>query len=182
MMDDQHFIQTAIDAARKCKPEDDRRHPKVGVVVVQAGNVLAVAYRGELEAGEHAEYTALERKLLHDTLVGATVYTTLEPCTSRSHPKVPCVERLIERKVNRVCIGMLDPNPAISGKGQRRLGDANIKTDFFPGNFMAEVEELNESSCVSTARPRLPITISHQPRKGCPVHTELFASTANPVF
>jgi pyrimidine deaminase RibD-like protein len=142
-MDDEHFIRMAIDAARKCEPEDGRTHPKVGVVVVRAGGLVTVANRGELEAGEHAEYTALERKLLHDTLVGATVYTTLEPCTSRSHPKVPCVERLIERKVGRVCIGMLDPNPAISGKGQQRLRDANITTDLFPERLMAEVEELN---------------------------------------
>ena len=142
-MDDEHFIELAIDAARKCKPEDARTHPKVGVVVVQAGDLLTVASRGELNGGEHAEYTALERKLPHNTLAGATVYTTLEPCTSRSHPKVPCVERLIERKVTRVCIGMLDPNPAISGKGQQRLRDANIRTDLFPEKFMAEVEELN---------------------------------------
>ena len=142
-MDDEHFIKMAIEAARNCKPEDARTHPKVGVVVVQADNEVTVANRGELEACEHAEYTALERKLPHNKLVGATVYTTLEPCTSRSHPKMPCVERLIERKVGRVCIGMLDPNPVISGKGQQRLRDANITTDFFPEKYMAEVEELN---------------------------------------
>lgn len=142
-MNDEQFIRMAIDAARKCTPEDSRTHPKVGVVVVQAGNLLTVANRGELEPGEHAEYTALERKLPHDMLVGATVYTTLEPCTSRTHPKLPCVERLIERKVGRVCIGMLDPNGDISGKGLQRLREANIKTDLFPDNFMAEVEELN---------------------------------------
>jgi pyrimidine deaminase RibD-like protein len=142
-MDDEDYIRMAIDAARKCRPEDGRTHPKVGVVVVQAGSVLAVANRGEVEAGEHAEYTALERKLPDHTLVGATVYTTLEPCTSRSHPKVSCVDRLIERKVGRVCIGMLDPNPAISGKGQQRLREANITTDLFPESLMAEVEELN---------------------------------------
>jgi pyrimidine deaminase RibD-like protein len=142
-MDDEHYIRMAIEAARKCEPEDARTHPKVGVVVVHAGNLLTVASRGELNAGEHAEYTALERKLEHHSLVGATVYTTLEPCTSRSHPKLPCAERLIERKVDRVCIGMLDPNPTISGKGQRRLRDANITTDFFPRQYMAEVEELN---------------------------------------
>jgi pyrimidine deaminase RibD-like protein len=58
-MDDERFIRMAIDAAKKCEPEDARIHPKVGVVVVQADNSLTVANRGELKVGEHAEYTAL---------------------------------------------------------------------------------------------------------------------------
>jgi pyrimidine deaminase RibD-like protein/NTP pyrophosphatase (non-canonical NTP hydrolase) len=137
------FMRMAIDASRKCKGEDGRQHPKVGAVVVKDGQVLATSYRGELGEGEHAEFTALEKKLYEDILSGATVYTTLEPCTTRNHPKIPCADRLIERKVARVVIGMLDPNPTITGRGQRRLRDASIQTDLFPADLMAEVEELN---------------------------------------
>jgi hypothetical protein len=57
--------------------------------------------------------------------------------------KIPCVERLIERKVRRVVIGMLDPNPIVRGLGFRRLRAANIQTDVFPHDLMAEVEDLN---------------------------------------
>lgn len=137
------FMRMAIDASRKCKGEDGRQHPKVGAVVVKDGRVLVTSYRGELGEGEHAEFTALEKKLNEDILSGATVYTTLEPCTTRNHPKIPCADRLIERKVARVVIGMLDPNPTITGRGQRRLRDASIQTDLFPADLMAEVEELN---------------------------------------
>jgi pyrimidine deaminase RibD-like protein/NTP pyrophosphatase (non-canonical NTP hydrolase) len=137
------FMRLAVDASRKCKGEDGRIHPKVGAVIVKDGKVLAVSYRGELAAGDHAEFTALEKKLSEEAIAGSTVYTTLEPCTTRNHPKVPCAERLIERKVQRVVIGMLDPNPDITGKGQRRLRDANIQTDLFPADLMSEIEELN---------------------------------------
>jgi NTP pyrophosphatase (non-canonical NTP hydrolase) len=42
-----------------------------------------------------------------------------------------------------VVIGMLDPNPDISGKGQMHLRSAAIQTDFFDNVIMSEVEELN---------------------------------------
>lgn len=140
--DDRQFMEMAIEEARKSTGEDRRSHPKVGAVVVKDGRVLAKAHRGEFP-GCHAEYIALEKKLADQSLTGSTVYTTLEPCTSRNHPKIPCAIRLIERKVARVVIGILDPNPKISGRGQRALRKASIVTDFFPHALMGQIEELN---------------------------------------
>ena len=140
--DDRRFARLAIEEARKSAPEDERVHPRVGVVIVRDGRVLASAHRGEVPQC-HAEFIALEKKLADTSLFGATVYTTLEPCTSRNHPKVPCATRLTERKVGRVVIGMLDPDDKISGRGQRALRKAGIATELFPHDLMAEVEELN---------------------------------------
>jgi len=140
--EDRKFTRLAIEEARKSVPEDDRVHPKVGVVVVKHGRVLATAHRGEIPQC-HAEFIALEKKLADVALLGATVYTTLEPCTSRNHPKVPCAIRLTERKVNRVVIGMLDPDDRISGRGQRALRKAGIATELFEHDLMTEIEELN---------------------------------------
>lgn len=140
--DDSEFARLAIEEARKSVSEDGRVHPRVGVVVVKDGQVLATAHRGEFPQC-HAEYIALEKKLADVPLAGATVYTTLEPCTSRNHPKVPCAVRLAERRVGRVLIGMLDPDDRISGRGQRALRKAGIATELFPHELMAEVEDLN---------------------------------------
>jgi pyrimidine deaminase RibD-like protein len=139
---DRNFARLAIEEARKSVPEDDRVHPKVGVVVVKDGRVLATAHRGEFPEC-HAEYVALEKKLADVPLAGSTVYTTLEPCTSRHHPKVPCAIRIAERKVARVVIGMLDPDDRISGRGQRALRKAGIATGLFDHDLMTEIEELN---------------------------------------
>jgi len=141
--EDRKFARLAIEEARKSVPEGDGRpHPKVGAVVVKNGVVLSIAHRGEV-IGNHAEFMALEKKLVDSVVTGATVYTTLEPCTARNHPKIPCVERLIERRVARVVVGMLDPDPVITGRGVRRLTEANIIADLFPYDLRLEVEELN---------------------------------------
>jgi pyrimidine deaminase RibD-like protein len=132
----------AIEEALKSVPEDERPHPKVGAVVVKDGRALAKAHRGE-DPRSHAEYIALEQKLPGDLVAGATVYTTLEPCTTRNHPKIPCAKRLIERKVARVVIGMLDPNPDIRGLGEQLLNEAGIETQLFPRDLRAQVEEMN---------------------------------------
>ncbi len=85
--------------------------------------------------------TSLEKKLADVALAGSTAYTTLEPCTSRNHPKVPCTTRLAGRKVARVVIGMLDPDDGISGRGQRTLRKPGIATELFDHDLMTKGEE-----------------------------------------
>jgi hypothetical protein len=51
--------------------------------------------------------------------------------------------RLIERRVKRVVIGMLDPNPAICGKGERFLRDHGIVVDRSQHDLIVQLEELN---------------------------------------
>jgi len=122
----------AMKTARSGGPEDRRAHPKVGALVARGGSVVGLAHRGELAPGEHAEFTLLQRKLSAEDLRGTTLFTTLEPCTSRRHPKRPCVEWIIERDIGAVFVGMLDPDPRVYEQGVRRLRDAGISVDFFP--------------------------------------------------
>jgi pyrimidine deaminase RibD-like protein len=141
--EDRQFAKLAIEEARQSVSEQDGKpHPMVGAVIVKDGKVLSSAHRGEAP-GNHAEFTALDKKLADEAVYGATVYTTLEPCTTRNHPKIPCVKRIIDRKVARVVVGMLDPDPRITGRGMLALRNANIAIDLFPTDLMTEIEELN---------------------------------------
>lgn len=140
---DESFATGAIEAAGKSVTEGDEPRPKVGATLAKDDLLMGTAFRGELNPGEHAEYTLLEGKLREAKTAGSTLYTTLEPCTSRNSPKEPCVEHILNRRISRVVIGMLDPDQSICGKGVQRLRDSGVQVDLFPPRLMAEVEDMN---------------------------------------
>lgn len=134
----------AIELSEKCQPEDERTHPKVGAVLIKDGKIIGEAFRGEIKDGEHAEYTLLERKCVHKDVRGATLITTLEPCTTRTDPKKPCSTHIVKRGIRRVIIGMLDPDPRVSGQGEMFLLRHNVAIDHFPAHLKRMIWKLNK--------------------------------------
>ena len=138
---DRNFCEMAIEEARKSVAEDSRLHPFVGVVIVKDGSILATGYRGESGDGSHGEYCAL-KKLNEVDVQGATVYTTLEPCSERKPPKKSCTQRLIDSEVARVVYGMADKHESVYGHSS--LVEAGIEIAFFPNDLMPELLALNK--------------------------------------
>lgn len=99
-------------------------NPAVGCVVVRGEEVVGEGYHPG--AGQpHAEVFALEAA--GTDARGATVYVTLEPCSTQGRTP-PCTEALVNAGVARVVYGTPDPNPAHRGKGTKLLEDAGIAT------------------------------------------------------
>jgi len=97
-------------------------NPMVGCVLVRRGQVISEGYHRRF-GGPHAEIAALQA--CQENPRGATVYVSLEPCCHQGKTP-PCTEALIEAEVKRVVVAVSDPNPAVAGRGIRRLRAARL--------------------------------------------------------
>lgn len=113
-----HCLALAHQAAGKTSP-----NPMVGSVVVQRGEIVGTGYHPA--AGQpHAEVFAL--RAAGDRAQGATLYVNLEPCNHTGRTP-PCTEAILAAGIARVVVGMVDPDPRVSGTGIERLRQAGVQ-------------------------------------------------------
>ncbi len=100
-------------------------NPRVGCVIVRDGRVLGEGAT-QPPGGPHAEVCALrDAQARGESVAGATVYVTLEPCSHFGRTP-PCVDALLAAAPARVVVALGDPNPLVNGKGLARLREAGI--------------------------------------------------------
>jgi diaminohydroxyphosphoribosylaminopyrimidine deaminase / 5-amino-6-(5-phosphoribosylamino)uracil reductase len=98
-------------------------NPPVGAVIVRGGEIISTG--GTSPCGsDHAEICAI--KTAEKDLAGAEIYVSLEPCCHYDKKTPPCTDAIISSGISRVYIPVLDPNPAVAGKGIETLRDAGI--------------------------------------------------------
>ena len=110
----------------------------VGCVIIKNNKLVGEGFH-QVTGGPHAEVYALEQA--QDQAYGSDVYVTLEPCAHFGRTP-PCVDALIKARVKRVFVALLDPNPQVSEKGLRKLGEAGIEIHL--GSHREEAYLLNE--------------------------------------
>jgi diaminohydroxyphosphoribosylaminopyrimidine deaminase/5-amino-6-(5-phosphoribosylamino)uracil reductase len=100
-------------------------NPRVGCVIVRDGRVLGEGAT-QPPGGPHAEICALRDALARgESVEGATLYVTLEPCSHFGRTP-PCVDAVLAARPARVVVALGDPNPLVNGQGLARLRDAGI--------------------------------------------------------
>lgn len=117
-------------------------NPLVGCVITDdKNNIISSEYHKKF--GEnHAERNAvLEALNQGKNLKGATLYVNLEPC-SHFGKTPPCADLIIENGIKKVVIGMIDPNPLVSGNGVKKLEKAGVEV--VTGVLENEAKALNK--------------------------------------
>jgi diaminohydroxyphosphoribosylaminopyrimidine deaminase/5-amino-6-(5-phosphoribosylamino)uracil reductase len=124
--DHEALMRLAIDEAELARGTTGD-NPWVGCVIVNShGEILAKGHtQGPGE--DHAEIAAARYAKAHGLVIqGATMYSTLEPCSF--HGRTPACSRVIvEHRLAKVVFGMRDPHPRVDGAGAQILKDAGIE-------------------------------------------------------
>ena len=133
-MTDEHYLYRCLELARlggrKVFP-----NPLVGAVLVHEGQIIGEGYHA-YAGGPHAEVKAIAAVSDPACLSEATLYVSLEPCCIQGKTP-PCTSLILEKRIPRVVIGTLDPNPRVSGRGvaQLRTAGVEVKVAGDPGPF-----------------------------------------------
>jgi diaminohydroxyphosphoribosylaminopyrimidine deaminase/5-amino-6-(5-phosphoribosylamino)uracil reductase len=118
---DEHWMQLALNLARQAQGQT-APNPSVGALVVQDGQAVGAGFHPR--AGQpHAEVFALHQA--GALAVGATLYVTLEPCNHQGRTP-PCTQAILKSGIQRVVVGMIDPNPQVQGQGILALQAAGL--------------------------------------------------------
>jgi diaminohydroxyphosphoribosylaminopyrimidine deaminase/5-amino-6-(5-phosphoribosylamino)uracil reductase len=152
---DKKYMQQCLTLARKGAGSVSP-NPMVGCVIVKNGKVIGTGYHQKF--GEvHAEVNAINSA--KESVSGATVYVNMEPCNYFGKTP-PCTKLLSKSNIKKVVVGMLDPNPKVSGKGIKQLQKAGIEVIF--GVLENEAKKLNEAftKYILTNRPFVSLKIA----------------------
>jgi diaminohydroxyphosphoribosylaminopyrimidine deaminase/5-amino-6-(5-phosphoribosylamino)uracil reductase len=123
---DLRHMARAIELAGLARPIT-APNPWVGAVVVPAGG-SGTTFEGSTAppGGDHAEVSALARAIAAGAADGATLYTTLEPCSHHGRTP-PCTDAIVAAGIARVVVGIVDPDDHVRGSGIAALEAAGIE-------------------------------------------------------
>ena len=119
----QHALQLARHGLGLTSP-----NPPVGAVIVLNGQVLGEGFH-EVAGEAHAERRAIADAYARGNghlLPGATIYVTLEPCSSVGRTGA-CTDAIIQEKLGRVVYGSTDPDLRHQGRADALLQAQGIE-------------------------------------------------------
>jgi 5-amino-6-(5-phosphoribosylamino)uracil reductase len=123
---DCNYIMRAISNSQKSAPNEMRY--RVGAMIVTANGVEFEGYTGETAPENHAEEEAISKAVAAGVnLKGATIYSTIEPCTHRKSKHESCTDLIIKHGIGRVVLALREPDRFVRCEGVRKLVGAGVE-------------------------------------------------------
>lgn len=140
--DDRRWMTLAVELSRRC-PKSESAFAVGAVLVGADGAELARGFSRET-GRVHAEESALSKVPAGDQgLSGATLYSTLEPCSTRASAPKSCARLAIDAGIGRVVIAWREPPIFVDHcEGVELLRAEGIKVDLL-SEFAATAKEPN---------------------------------------
>lgn len=137
---DEHWMQQAIELARKAASEDE---VPVGAVLVKNNQLISEGWNQPIQNHDpsaHAEMMAMRsagKSLENYRLIDTTLYVTLEPCSM-------CVGAMIHARVKRLVFGAYDVKTGAAGSAINLISDQvhNHKIEVFGGVLQVDCKQL----------------------------------------
>lgn len=121
---DVKMMRLALKEARKGMGKTSP-NPAVGAVLAKNARILSKGWH-QAAGCAHAEIEALRSLKNKSSAKGATLYVTLEPCSTHGRTP-PCCESIITSGITRVVYGARDPNPKHAGRADTILRESGIE-------------------------------------------------------
>ena len=138
---DRRYLRRALELAR-LGAGLTLPNPRVGAVLVHGSTIIGEGYHRRA-GGPHAEVEAVaEAKKRGHEVAGATLYVTLEPCSTQGRTP-PCTGLILREKIARVVFAATDPNPVHAGAAMRLLGAGGVEVS--NGILAEEATALNRN-------------------------------------
>jgi diaminohydroxyphosphoribosylaminopyrimidine deaminase/5-amino-6-(5-phosphoribosylamino)uracil reductase len=136
---DRRYLRRALELARLGEGLT-LPNPRVGAVLLRDGKIIGEGHH-QRAGTPHAEVNAVaDAKKRGHRVAGATLYVTLEPCSTQGRTP-PCTSLILREKIKRVVFAATDPNPAHAGAAARLLRAAGVEVS--SGLLAGEAAALN---------------------------------------
>ncbi|MBQ3186045.1 MAG: dihydrofolate reductase family protein [Alistipes sp.] len=139
--EDMRELKAAIDESRKCTP--DMGSYCVGAVVLTADGSRFTGYTHETSPTHHAEQEALKKAIEAGAVLrGATIYASMEPCSTRKSEPKSCTQLILEHGLKRVVFACYEPSKFVRCDGACTLRAAGVDVRVYP-DLAEEVLNIN---------------------------------------
>lgn len=129
--EDLHYLRQAIEQSRRCTP--CATSYCVGAVIVTRTGETFTGYTHETSPTHHAEQEAiLKATAVGADLRGATVYSSMEPCSTRSSEPVSCSELILHHGFSRTVFALYEPSCFVCCEGALRLRKGGVEVRVYP--------------------------------------------------